>query len=57
MWHQKPTFTLVVVKAPGIVKKGRNEYLQQIPGEQSLTEIQKIVLTSKTHILRKALLI
>ena len=37
------------------VKKGANEYLQQIPGKPSLTEMQKVVLTSAAHILRKAL--
>ena len=33
-------------------KKGTNKYLQQIPGEPSITEIQKIVLTSTGHILQ-----
>ena len=55
MWQLKPTLIPVVVGALGIVQKGTNQYLQQIPGKPSLTEIQKIVLTSTTHVLRKAL--
>ena len=44
-----------VVRALGKVKKRTNEYLQQIPGKPSLTEIQKVALTSTAHILRKEL--
>ena len=55
MWHLKPKLIPVVVGALGTVKKGTNKYLEQIPGKPSLTEIQKIVLTSTAHILRKAL--
>lgn len=55
MWHLKPTLIPIVVGALGTIKKGTNEYLNKIPGKPSLTEIQKIVLTSTAHILRKAL--
>ena len=55
MWHLKLTLIPAVLGAFGTLKKGTNEYLQQIPEKPSLTEIQKIVLTSTTHILRKAL--
>ena len=53
MWHLKPTLIPIVEGAIGRVKTGTNKYLQQIPGKPSLTEIQKIVLTSAAHILRK----
>ena len=55
MWLLKPTLRLAVVGALGTVKKGTYEYLQQNPGKPSVTEIQKILLTSTAHILRKAL--
>ena len=55
MWHLKTTLIPAVVGALGTVKKGTNEYLQQIPGMPSLIEIQKIALTSTAHILRKVL--
>ena len=54
MWHLKPTLIPVVVGALGTVK-GTNEYLQQITGKSSLTEIQTIALTSTAYILRKGL--
>ena len=37
------------------MKKGTAKHLQKIPGKQNLAEIQKIVLTSTAHILRKAI--
>ena len=55
MQHLKPTLMSAVVRALGKVKKRTNEYLQQIPGKPSLTEIQKVALTSTAHILRKEL--
>ena len=55
MWHLKPTLIPVNVGALGTVKKGTDKYLQQIPGKPSLTEIQKIILTSTAHIPRNAL--
>ena len=55
MLHLKPTLVPVIVGALGTVKKGTNEYLQHILGKPSLTEIQKIVLTSTAHILGKVL--
>ena len=47
MWHLKPTLTPVVMGALSAVQKGANEYLEQIPRKPSLTEIQKILLTSR----------
>ena len=43
------------IGALGTVKKGTNKYLQQTPGNPSLTKIQKIVPTSTAHILTKPL--
>ena len=51
----KLTLIPVVVGALGTVKKGTNEYIQQFPGNPSLTEIQKTVLTGTAYMLRKAL--
>ena len=55
MWHLKTTIVPVVVGARGMVKKGIQNHLNTIPGEPNLQEIQKVVLTSTTHLLRKAL--
>ena len=45
----------VIVGALDMIKKGRQKHLDTIPGQTQLLEIQKIVLTSTVHILRKAL--
>ena len=55
MWRLKKTVIPVIVGAIGMVKKGVLNHLKSIPGEPNLQEIQKIVLTSTSHILRKAL--
>lgn len=55
MEHLKPTLIPVVVWAFGTVKKGTKQYLEHIFGFPSLTDIQKTVLTSTAHILRKTL--
>ena len=46
---------IIIIGALGMVKKGIQNHLNTIPGEPNLQEIQKIVLTSTTHLLRKAL--
>ena len=55
MWHLKTTVIPIVVGALGMVKRGIQNHLKSLPGEPKLQEIQKIVLTSTAHILRKAL--
>ena len=55
MWQLKTSIALIVVGALGSVKKGTAKHLEKIPGKQNLAEIQKVVLTSTAHILRKVL--
>ena len=43
----------VVIGALRIIKKGIQNFIDQIPAKPSLQEMQKIVLTSTAHILRK----
>ena len=45
----------LVVGALGVIKKGTEAFLNSIPGNPSLREVQKIVLTSTGHVLRRAL--
>ena len=45
----------VIVGTLDIIKKGIQKYVNEIPGNLSLAEIQKIVLNSTAHILRKTL--
>ena len=53
MWHLKTKTLPVVVGALGLIKKGTQDFLDQIPGKPSLQEVQKIVLNSTAHILRR----
>jgi len=55
MWWLKTTIISVVIGALRMVKKGVLNHLKSIPGEPNLQKIQKIVLTSTSHILRNAL--
>ena len=55
MWKMKTKTIPVIVGALGMIKKGTQKYVNESPGNLSLTEIPKIVLNSTTHILRRTL--
>ena len=55
IWKLKTKITPVAIGALGMIKKGTQNIIDQIPGKPSLQEMQKIVLTSTAHILRKVL--
>ena len=55
MWHLKTKTLPVVIGALGLIKKDTDKFLEQIPGKPRLEEVQKIVLNSTAHILRRAL--
>ena len=45
-WKMKTKTIAVIVGALGMIKKGTQKYVNEIPGNLSLAEIQKIVLDS-----------
>ena len=51
MWKIRKKIIPVVIGALGMIKKRTQNFNDQIPGKASLQEMQKIVLTSTTHIL------
>ena len=55
MWHFKTTTVPVVIVALGMVVKTAPNYVFQIPGAPSLTELQKITLVGTAHIMQKVL--
>ena len=57
MWKLKVKTIPLVVGALGLVTKGTEELINIIPGNPSLREVKKIVLTSTAHVLRRALFI
>ena len=55
MWKMKTKATPVIVGALGMIKKGTQKYVNEISGNLSLAEIQKIALHSTAHNLRRTL--
>ena len=54
MWEMKAKTIPVIVGALVMIKKGTQNFVNEIPGKLSLAEIQKIVLNSTAHnILRR----
>ena len=55
MWKMKRKTISVIVVALGMIKKGTQKYANEISGKLFLAEIQKIVLNSTSHVLRRTL--
>ena len=55
MWGIKATTIPVVIGVLVLIKKGLEKYVQQIPGNIKMHELQKMTLLGTSHILRKAL--
>ena len=55
MWKLKTKIIPVVIRALAMIKKGTQNFIDQIPGKPSLQEMQKVVLTGTAHMLRKVL--
>ena len=55
MWKLKTKAIPVVVGALEMIKKGTQNFIDQIPGKPSIQKMHKIVPTSTAHILRKVL--
>ena len=55
MWGMRTETIPVIIGALGAVKKGLEMYLGRIPGQVSISELQKIILLGTAHILRRVL--
>jgi len=55
MWGMRMETIPVIVGALGAIKKGLETYLGRIPGQLSVSELQKITLLGTAHILRRVL--
>ena len=53
MWKLKTKTIPVVTGVLGMIKKGTQTFIDQIPDKSSVQEIQNIVLTGTPHIIRK----
>ncbi len=55
MWGMKTTTVPVVIGALGVIKKGTEQFINKIPGNIRLQELQKTTLLGTAHVLRKVL--
>ena len=55
MWGMRTETIPVITGALGAIKKGLETYLGRIPGQLSISELQKITLLGTAHILRRVL--
>uniref|UniRef100_A0A0L8HMU9 Uncharacterized protein n=1 Tax=Octopus bimaculoides TaxID=37653 RepID=A0A0L8HMU9_OCTBM len=55
IWKLNTTIMPVVIGALGMIKKGAEKYIKQLPGNSNLRELQKITLMGTAHLLRKAI--
>ena len=55
MWGLKATTVPVIIGALGLIKKGLDNFINRIPGNIKVIELQKIVLLDTAHILRRTL--
>ena len=55
MWSMKTIVIPVVIGALGRIRKGINRYVEQIPGNIKVEELQKTVLLGNAHLLRRTL--
>jgi hypothetical protein len=54
-WKEKAKTIPIIVGALGVVNKSTTKYLEQLPGDTTINEVQKIALLGTATILRKAL--
>ena len=55
IWGLKTETVSVVIGALGQIKKGLGKYVEKLPGNINIEELQKISLLDTAHILRKVL--
>ena len=55
MWSMNTIVIPVVIGALGLMRKGINRYVEQIPGNIRVEELQKTVLLGTAHLLRRTL--
>ena len=55
MWKMKIKTIPVIVGAFDMIKNGTQKYVNEIPGNLPFAEIQKMVLNTTAHTLRRSL--
>ena len=55
MWKLKARVIPVIIGATGLISKDTTEIMREVPGKHNLLQMQKAVVLSTAHIVRKAL--
>ena len=55
MWHLGTTTMPVIVRVLGMIEKGTDKHINNIPGYASLYEIQKIAFCGTAHLFGREL--
>jgi hypothetical protein len=55
MWNVKTKVIPVIIGASGTISKSFRKFMSNIPGNHEVKELQKTVIWSTAHILRKML--
>ena len=55
MWNVKTKVIPVIIGATGTISKSFRKYVNNIPGNHEVKELQKTAILGTTHILRKVL--
>ena len=56
MWNVKTNVIPVIIGATGTVSKSIRKYLNNVPGNHEVKELQKTAILCTAHILRKVLM-
>jgi hypothetical protein len=56
MWDVKTRAIPVIIGATGTISKSLRKYASTVPGNRAVKELQKTVILSTAHILRKVLM-
>jgi hypothetical protein len=55
MWNVKPKVISVIIGTTGTISKSFRKYVNNIPGNHEVKELQKTAILGTAHILRKVL--
>jgi hypothetical protein len=56
MWNVKTNVMPVIIGATGTISKSFRKYLNNVPGNHEVKELQKTAILGTAHILRKVLM-
>ena len=57
MWNEKVEAIPIIIPATGVVERNIKKYLQRIPGQHIIYNLQRSAILGTAHIIRKILLI